>query len=606
MSLKVKLVWLVGTFVLYMITVSGGTIRADSPRSAEATRAPDRTIAFLPQSTGSPVPIQELGSQVVASAARGQAPHSAWAKYIAIWRAHHESPDDSAIRQQLQIPLGKSAIETSRPGRTSPPFLGWRPGSFRVVQTPHFQIRIRFPAANDRDDFDTAVTELAGELENIFCVWTQVFFPLWWESSTIQQACSGWDPERSTASEFCHAPTRRTRAGSLRRHQVVVFATDAEYQEAIQSRRLAGGAVMAVASSTGFYSSRLRNSFFVLNEDTATRAHEICHQLFSEATHSSVGASLRQASLLTNHPDFWLVEGIAGYFESLRFDGAFATVGGWESPRLQYARYRHIVAQQPIESMAALRGSQSAVLARVRSSSGADLAGWYAQAITRAHAMMDANGGRFRSTLLRQLARVYGVAIRPDVWTDATEDQELTPSSIAAFLKVNDADLALAGQNDRMTSICLSGCPITGAGLASLSPQRSLNWLDLSRTTVTDLDVTGLLPDASSLSRLSLEATSISPALAGWLRRARDLTEIDLSWTSADDLLVGSLAGCRQLETVWLTGSRQVTDRSVDVLLSLPSIKMIDVQRTGITEAGLQRLQTSRQRLQINPLSLDR
>ena len=52
-----------------------------------------------------------------------------------------------------------------------------------------------------------------------------------------------------------------------------------------------------------------------------------------------------------------------------------------------------------------------------------------------------------------------------------------------------------------------------------------------------------------------------------------------------------------------MTGTR-ITDTSVDALLRLPNLESLDVQRTQISEAGLERIRSARPDLQLNPLEL--
>ena len=57
------------------------------------------------------------------------------------------------------------------------------------------------------------------------------------------------------------------------------------------------------------------------------------------------------------------------------------------------------------------------------------------------------------------------------------------------------------------------------------------------------------------------------------------------------------------ITTLWMTGT-QISDQSVNPILEMPVLKSVDVQRTNVSAAGVQRLQTVGSRLDVNPLQL--
>ena len=137
-----------------------------------------------------------------------------------------------------------------------------------------------------------------------------------------------------------------------------------------------------IERSTGYYNDQNQTIFLYVGDvdDAATRRHEMVHQLFREATRSS----LRQDRMPAEQSGFWLIEGIAGYFESLKVGDRVATVGGWDASRLQFARYRTLALADvmPMEELerdgrrcgTATRGFAALVRARDRSNASVD--GW--------------------------------------------------------------------------------------------------------------------------------------------------------------------------------------------------------------------------------------
>ena len=121
---------------------------------------------------------------------------------------------------------------------------------------------------------------------------------------------------------------------------------------------------------------------------------------------------------------------------------------------------------------------------------------------------------------------------------------------------------------------------------------------------LTIADVERLCADPKSLNSLSLEATPIEPeAATDFLVRATEIEELDLSSTPVDGALARSIQSMNNLETLWLTGSR-VGDEIIDVLISRPKLQTIDVQRTQVSEAGIERLRNARPQLRLNPLEV--
>jgi len=576
----------------------------------------------------------------------------AWRRYVAVWQAHHFDPDDPAIRRFLGLPADRVTAVTVRPGRVSPNFLPWRRGQFLVAQSEHFQILARADAAT--------VRQLAVELERIYWGWTQAFFPLWSHRGEVDRLLDRWSADPEQAAEMLQRRGARCRLEFSDRHRVVLFRDAEEYQRTLSRGRLAGNGQTALASSTGFYSTDLETAFLYTEADRASRVHEIAHQLFYEATGRS-GRRDRSSSARGETARFWLLEGIAGFCESFRHDGRLATIGGWDSPRLQAARYRSVIGRRPVLAENELAGTRRHVQRR------GDLAEWYSQSILRTHALMEGSP-QTRAAVIAALADLYDVQLE-----GSNRDGSLAigPQEVERFLRVDDAELKRDPVHIPPTEVCLAGCEVTSSGLETLPPLSSLRWLDLSRLPIGNADVLRLVPRPASLRQLSLEATRISSDLSGWLAGCSGLRELDLSWTTIGDKAVrgvveakieppnrlsratdaSSIAGPfnhsedgreassrlkpigekpigeggesfgddsnslnsrshrrgadpisdRHLVTIWLTGT-QITDQAVETLRRLPDLQTLDVQRTAVTERGRRRLMARFPDLTLDPL----
>lgn len=501
-----------------------------------------------------------------------------WSAYQQLWQEFGASPDNPTLRKYLGLPIGSLAqqsvaIKVSR-GRSAPRWMNWRSGSYQQIETPHLRIYSKADEATGR--------QVAEDLERVFWVWTQVFFPLWDSSGQVALHLNGKTQEQTVTS---YLATKSHRIASRKKMRVVLFRDANEYRTTL------GQTMPGIEQSTGFYSDERLTSYFYPDESddaVATRRHELVHQLFREATRSGLGS--RSPGM---QREFWLVEGIAGYFESLCLDDVMATVGGWHSPRLQYARYRVLGAREQVPLAELRAGGQKQV------QQSADLAKWYAHSIAETHHLLDGGSLKERRWIYQTLADLYRIKIDiPDA-----DLKEPTSTSLENYLRLNDNRLTRTSHIPRLRELCLSGCEVTNKGLSYLGNLQQVSWLDLTRIPVDSKTLVGLCSQPTSIEKLTLEATQVNDEIAGLIGDAVNLTELDLSWTRCGDATAAALARCRSLQTLWLTGT-QVTDASIDTLLSLRSIESIDVQRTRITPAGIARIKTARPSWNVNPLRL--
>jgi len=195
---------------------------------------------------------------------------------------------------------------------------GWQ------VRTDHFQVTTNHSLE--------AGAELAGKLEQLYQVW--------------QQLCGDFSLDHGdlvARFEKGRAPSYRSRP-----FQVIYHRTQAEYNAALQSRQ------PRIAETIGIYFDRQREAHFfhpgepasvgrndatrnATTRNDATLYHEAVHQLFQE--------SVRAQREIGQTNNFWAVEGIATWFESLRYhvddrSGVHFTIGEPDAGRLPAARRR--------------------------------------------------------------------------------------------------------------------------------------------------------------------------------------------------------------------------------------------------------------------------
>jgi hypothetical protein len=179
-----------------------------------------------------------------------------------------------------------------------------------------------------------------------------------------------------------------------------------EYNDALRRRQ------PRIADTLGIYFDEQREAHFFAGNaaaagsaaadstggpPVATLNHEAVHQLFQESKPSA-----KRVGLLVN---FWIVEGIANYFETLREHrdptaGLYFTIGEWDAGRLPAARLRlredYYI---PFGDLTALgmRDVQR----------NPEIVKLYSQATGMAAFLMDSGQERYRESLVRYLDAVY-------------------------------------------------------------------------------------------------------------------------------------------------------------------------------------------------------
>ena len=538
----------------------------------DSLRGEDRTTLMMPLSkevASGTVPEGLLADQAFGSEIPG------WKAYVAVWKAHCADPSDDNIRRFLGLPLkGAYDIRAIR-GRSAPRSLRWKSGTYAQVDTPHFVIYSRAPERPSK--------RLAADLERCYWAWTQMFFPLWESSLQVATALRDWSDQQPIADFLKAHPARITTRRKLR---VVLFRDASEYQSALAKDN------PGIERSTGFYDNGKQTIYLYAAEtdDAATRRHELVHQLFREATRSGLGRSMPG-----EQSGFWLIEGIAGYFESLVFGQRVATVGGWDCPRLQYARYRVLVGGD-VMPLNELRMD-----GRVAAQQRQDITRWYSHSIARTHQLLDGGDARSRRWIYTRLADLY----RIKTTIPAVEEPSLSEADLGLrrFLAIDDQHIRSNPVRRSLKQLVLAGCQVTEQGLSSIPPSPGLEWLDCARLPLGNAAIQRLVPDPTVLQQLTLEVTKVDEGLLPWLKRSRSLSELDLSFTNVGDPMVLALSDAKNMSVLWLTGTK-ITDRAVDVLTGMSRLESLDVQRTQVTESGLSKLRSSLPNTEINPLQL--
>ncbi|MCU0959202.1 MAG: hypothetical protein MUF48_03785 [Pirellulaceae bacterium] len=470
------------------------------------------------------------------------------AAYRLLHEVLHEDPQHAEARRVLgyvrlergwQRPARK---DTRRRNRTAHPLFGWPSNQYWVVDSQHFSVTTNL---NVR-----AARAAAGYLERVHAAWQQLFYEYWTVPGRLAQRLAGQDASLGPARAF----------------DVVLFKNRDEYVRQLSR------AETQIEQSVGYYSREHKTAMFYAGEDAAraTWVHEATHQFFQES-----GEAIAQVGEQSN---FWVVEAVALYMESLAEHPGYVTTGGADAHRLQFARYR-LLSQGFYVPLETLAGYGRPQLQR-----DPKLAELYSQCAGLAHGFLDTGPAEDRRAFRKYLRLVYrGAAQPPTLAAEFGQSFADLDNRYRASLDVTDADLAFVDRRAR--SLCLAHTQVTDAGLSQLRGLDQLTWLDFSFTSAGDAAVAPLA-ESPQLDQLSLEATRITPESLQVVAQLRQLEELDLSRTAIDDAALAQLANLSRLKILWLTGT-QVTDAGLPALAALRNLEQLDVSDTAATDEGL-------------------
>ncbi|MEX2093411.1 MAG: hypothetical protein WD971_12080 [Pirellulales bacterium] len=296
--------------------------------------------------------------------------------------AVRENPDHSDARRvlgyerhdgQWLTPFPKRMVDA---GKDWDPKSGWiaagdadkvrKPGKGGwQVRTDHFLVTSNLS--------QEAAAEMAARLERLHQIWRQLFAGFYLSDREVRELFAG---ER-------HRP-----------FHVFYHRDKDDYVAALQRRQ------PRIAETLGIYFDSDREAHFFAGDErnTATLNHEAVHQLFQETRPAA-----RHVGETAN---FWIVEGIATYFETLREHrdpaaGLYYTIGESTAGRLPAARERLLTEKFYVSLDELTR------LGKDDLQSYPELAKLYSQSAGLAALLMDGEEGRYREPLVVYLSAVY-------------------------------------------------------------------------------------------------------------------------------------------------------------------------------------------------------
>jgi hypothetical protein len=282
---------------------------------------------------------------------------------------------------------------------------GWQ------VRTDHFLVTTNHSLE--------AAVELAARLERLHQVWRQLFAGFYMTENEARRLFAGEREPRKQVRPFrvYYHRDKRQYGDALRSRQPMIADTLGIYFDDFREAHFYAADTSASAQTTDHKSGDAIAASAITGPRLPTLYHEAVHQLFQETKPSA-----KQVGALSN---FWIIEGIAKYFETLREHrdpaaGLYFTIGEPDAGRLPAARER-------LRDGFYIPLAELVSLGKLDMQRHAEIAKLYSQSSGFAAFLMDADQGRYREPLVRYLDAVYTGRDNADSLSKATgaSDSEL-------------------------------------------------------------------------------------------------------------------------------------------------------------------------------------
>jgi len=215
---------------------------------------------------------------------------------------------------------------------------------------------------------------LGVKLERLLHIWRQIFLRYYASEAQMVALFDG---------------RARGRRPQMPKFDVVYFRDRDDYNRWLRPT------MPNIEVSIGFYHDLSRRAYFFAGKEYHDRT------LYHEATHQLFHQSRRVAPDVGRRANFWIVEGIAMFMESLHREGDFYVLGGFQDQRLYAARYRLLKDDFYVPLGELVTYGAEKIQADKR------IGMLYSQAAGLTHFLVFYDGGRYRDALVGYLSTVY-------------------------------------------------------------------------------------------------------------------------------------------------------------------------------------------------------
>ncbi len=246
-----------------------------------------------------------------------------------------------------------------------------------IVETEHYQIRTNH-------SIEGAVA-LGEKLEQLHHIWRRMFFRYYASQAQVIALFNG----------RAQAQSRRPQ-----RFRIDYFRNREDYVKALKP------IMPNIGISVGVYMEGTRTAYFFAGEDPDDRT------LYHEATHQLFHQSRRVANTVGRNANFWIVEGIAVYMESLHREKGYWVLGGLDDDRMYAARFRLLNDKFHIPLAELSTYGMEKMQADPR------IATIYSEMAGLTNFLVYYEGGRYRDAMVAFLSAVYDGNNDPNLFAD--------------------------------------------------------------------------------------------------------------------------------------------------------------------------------------------
>jgi hypothetical protein len=270
---------------------------------------------------------------------------------------------------------------------------GWQ------VRTDHFLVTTNHSLA--------AGAELAARLEQLYQIWRQLFAGFYYSEKEVRGLFAG---DRNARTQ-------------IRPFRVYYYRNRTEYADALRRRQ------PRIDQTLGIYFDTTREAHFFAADNSANGKSKTANSvtdappiptLFHEAVHQLFQESKPTAKQIGTIGNFWVVEGVATYFETLTEHsdpqaGLYFTIGEATAGRLPTAR-------QHLQEGVYVPLGELVRLSNVDMQRYPDIRKLYSELAGLAAFLIDGQQGRYREPLVRYLQAVYAGHDNDGTLAEVTEN----------------------------------------------------------------------------------------------------------------------------------------------------------------------------------------
>ncbi len=186
----------------------------------------------------------------------------------------------------------------------------------------------------------------------------------------------------------------------------------------------------------------------------------------------------------------------------------------------------------------------------------------------------------------------YGVKLAPDtdIASSVQRKIEKDPGSKVFHLsdaEVSDADLAPLANHQGIIELHLDSNILNGTGLAVAKTMPRLRKLSVSDNPLSEKGVF-VISQLNQLRNLEIKGVRLSAQSVSHLGQMKNLVKLEMDECVLGNKCLGSLSSMASLEELSLNDQKQMSDRSIELVSSLPKLRLIDVSDTKVTGKGFE------------------